>query len=121
MRKSIAAMFALCLGLPSAAQAIEDYTGPFTTKVLFTMCSRPDRASHEKCDMYLQGLMYGLNVSRSMQGKLDVCLPDMTTEAARARLVQFIDATTGGKPETNRDSGDWIAFLSLASGNLCKK
>ena len=97
-----------------------DYTGPFPTKALYALCSRNDRASRDKCNMYLQGLMYGLTVSHKMEGKLNICLPEMTVEQARLRIIQFIDATTNGKPETNKDSGDWVAFLGLASGNVCK-
>lgn len=107
-------------GNPPASEGFKDYTGPFPTKALYTMCSRPDRASRDKCNLYIQGLMYGLNVSHQMEGKLKICLPEMTVEAARLRIIQFIDATTGGKPESNKDSGDWVAFLGLASGNVCK-
>src|ERR1700694_593842 len=112
MHKAIVA-FNLCVILSSGAFAAEgftDYTGPFTTKVFYTMCSRDDRISRDKCDMYIQGLMYGLNVSRSIRGKLQVCLPNMSTEVARVLILQFIQGTTGGKPETNGDGGDWMAF-----------
>lgn len=102
------------------SNAITDYTGPFTTKILYTMCSQEDRASRDRCDIYIQGLMYGINISRSLESKLHVCLPEMSIEAARTRILQFIDTTTGGKPETNGDGGDWMAFMGLAAGNLCK-
>jgi hypothetical protein len=105
---------------PPPTEGFKDYTGPFPTKALYAMCSRNDRASRDKCNMYIQGLMYGLNVSHAMEEKLKVCLPDMTIEVARLRVLQFIDVTTNGKPEANKDSGDWIAFLGLASGNVCK-
>ena len=133
MRTSLLCAFVVsftCCGSPATTvwaqdnspqtEGFKDYTGPFPTKALYAMCSRSDRASRDKCNMYLQGLMYGLNVSHSMEGKLKICLPDMSTEAARLRIIQFIDATTNRKPETNKDSGDWIAFLGLASGNVCK-
>ena len=42
------------------AHAIEDYKGPFTTQALFTMCSSNNLVLREKCNIYLQGLMYGL-------------------------------------------------------------
>ena len=101
-------------------EGFKNYSGPFPTKALYNLCSRNDRISRDKCNMYIQGLMYGLNVSHSMEGHLRICLPEMTVEAARVRILQFIDTTTGGKPETNGDSGDWIAFLGLAAGNTCK-
>ena len=124
MRKAIFAL-SLCLGLASGvpgadAEDIKDYSGPFTTRFLYQMCSQNDRISRDKCDMYIQGLMYGLNIPRATQGKLQVCLPKMSTEAARLHILQFIDAMTGGKPETNGDGGDWIAFMGLSAGNLCK-
>jgi len=104
----------------TAADEPKDYVGPFPTTALYRMCSEP--ASRDKCRAYLQGLMYGLNAQKSMQERgSPVCLPDMTPEEARLRVVQFVDVTTGRKPATNKDSGDWVAFLALASGNLCKK
>jgi hypothetical protein len=115
--------FCLCLAATSGAcvaQGSRDYTGPFTTKALYVMCSSSNKIERDKCNFYLQGLMYGLKMARFDGGKLQVCLPEMNTEAARLRIVQFINATTGGKPETNGDSGDWVAFMGLAAGNLCK-
>jgi hypothetical protein len=122
MRKAICIgiYLAMVSGNAGAAEEPRDYTGPFPTQALYRMCS--DQSSRDKCRAYLQGLMYGLNAQKSMSDKgAPVCLPDLTPEAARVRLLQFIDATTGGKPSSNKDSGDWVAFLALASGNMCKK
>jgi len=56
-----------------------------------------------------------------MQQKgMGICLPDMTPETARLRILQFIEAATGGKPSSNKDGGDWMAFMGLAAGNVCK-
>lgn len=72
--------------------------------------------------MYIQGLMYGLKMQRAMQEKgMPVCLPEMSPETARLRILGFINATTGGRPDSNKDGGDWMAFLGLAGGNICKK
>jgi hypothetical protein len=49
-----------------------------------------------------------------------ICLPDMTPEAARQRILQFIEAASGGNPANNKDGGDWMAFMALAAGNICK-
>jgi len=106
---------------PSSAEDIRDYTGPFTTKALYTMCSRNDPVSRDKCNMYTQGLMYGLRVSHSIQDRLQICLPKISAAEARTRILQFVDATTSGKPETNGDGGDWMAFMALSSGNICKE
>jgi hypothetical protein len=85
------------------------------------MCSQSDTASREKCNYYLQGLLYGLSVQRAMQQKgTAVCVPEMTPEAARRRILQFIEAATGGNPANNKDGGDWMAFMALAAGNICK-
>ena len=105
-----------------SAESATDYVGPFTTQALYTMCSENDVVSREKCNLYLQGLLYGLNTARSMQEHgMPVCLPKMTPEEARVRVLQLIDATTGRNPSTNKDGGDWMAFMGVASGNLCKK
>jgi hypothetical protein len=123
MRKTIAVL-SVCLGVAPGARADEpkDYTGPFTTQVLYTMCSQNDASSREKCDLYIQGLLYGLTTQRSMQENgMPVCLPKMSPEAARVRILQFIDGTTGGRPSNNKDGGDWMAFMGAASGNICKK
>jgi hypothetical protein len=97
------------------------YAGPFTTEDLYAMCSQNDTSSREKCNLYLQGLLYGLNAAKSMQQKgASVCLPEMTPEAARLRILQFIEATSGGNPSSNKDGGDWMAFLGVAAGNICK-
>ena len=93
----------------------------FTTEYLYTMCSQNDTRSRERCTLYLQGLLYGLNTAKSMQQNgTSVCLPEMTAEAARLRILQFIEATTGGNPSSNKDGGDWMAFLGVAAGNICK-
>lgn len=116
--------FTVCLAAASGvhAESPTDYVGPFPTQALYTMCSENDAVSREKCDLYLQGLLYGLNTARSMQEHgMPVCLPKMTPEEARVRVLQLIDATTGRKPSTNKDGGDWMAFMGVASGNLCKK
>jgi hypothetical protein len=118
------AMFYLSLGLamPAVASEVVDYKGPFPTTVLYDMCSRNDQASREKCGLYLQGLVYGLRIQRQMTGQgMAVCLPETTPEQARAQVIAFIDQVTGGQPATNKDPGDWIALLALASGNLCDK
>lgn len=104
------------------AESAADYVGPFTTEALYTMCSENDAGSREKCDLYLQGLLYGLKTARSMQEHaMPVCLPKMTPEEARVRILGFIDATTERSPSANKDGGDWMAFMGVASGNLCKK
>src|SRR5690242_4912305 len=122
MRKAVWAGICLAavLGRTGAAEEPKDYVGPFPTPALYRMCSDP--ASRDKCRAYLQGLIYGINVQKSMTDRsAPVCLPDITPEAAQVRLLQFIDAMTQGKPSSNKDSGDWVAFIALASGNLCKK
>jgi hypothetical protein len=115
---------AICAAVAAGAAAADDqpkdYVGPFPTQALYRMCAEP--ASRDKCRAYLQGLMYGVNVQKSMNDRgAPACLPDLTPEEARIKVLQFVDATTGGKPSSNKDSGDWIAFLALAAGNLCKK
>ena len=122
MRKAIWAGICLAavVGSTGIAEEPTDYVGPFPTTALYRMCSDP--ASRDKCRAYLQGLMYGLSAQKSMSDRdAPVCLPDITPEAARVRVLQFIDTTTHGKPSSNKDSGDWVAFLAVASGNLCKK
>ena len=104
-----------------AADSVKDYTGPFTTQVLYQMCSQDNSVARAKCYMYIEGLMFGLNIQKSMQEKrMPVCLPALNPEAARIRILRFIDGTTGGKPENNKDGGDWMAFMGLAAGNICK-
>jgi len=111
-----------CAGLTSGAHAAEDYRGPLTTQVLYTMCSQNDRVSREKCDLYIQGLIYGLTMQKSLtEHSLGVCLPEMTPEEARLRILKFIDGVTAGKPSNNKDGGNWIALMGLSAGNLCKK
>lgn len=123
MRQAIVGL-GFWLGAASAAHAdsVKDYVGPFSTQVLYTMCSQNDANSREKCDLYIQGLLYGLKTQRAMQENgMPICLPEMNLEAARARILQFIDGTTGGRPSNNKDGGDWMAFMGVASGNICKK
>ena len=42
-------------------------------------------------------------------------------EAARLRILNFIDGITGGNPSNNKDGGDWMAFMGIATGNTCNK
>ena len=37
-------------------------------------------------------------------------------ETARLRILQFIEAATGGKPFSNKDGGDWMAFWAWPRG-----
>jgi hypothetical protein len=116
--------FTACVAAASGvhAESAVDYVGPFTTQALYTMCSENDAGSRERCNLYLQGLLNGLETARSMQDHgMPVCLPKMTPEEARIRVLQLIDATTERNPSTNKDGGDWMAFMGIASGNLCKK
>jgi hypothetical protein len=107
--------------LPKPDDSTKDYAGPFTTAVLYALCSRNDATSREKCNLYLQGLLYGLRIQKSMQQKgTSVCLPEMSPETARLRILQLIDATTAGNPSNNKDDGDWMAFMGVAAGNICK-
>jgi len=106
---------------PKADDGPKDYTGPFTTEFFYALCSQNDTNSREKCDLYLQGLLYGLTIQKSMQQKgTSVCLPELTPEAARVRILQFIEAATGGNPAQNKDGGDWMAFMGVAAGHICK-
>jgi hypothetical protein len=86
--------------IPNPYNEGENYKGPFTTQVLYTMCSNEDSALREKCDIYLQGLMYGLKMQIYMKKVNDkdmtVCLPEITVEAARLNMLRFIDTMTGG-------------------------
>lgn len=115
----------ICLGLvsslPGQAKELEDYRGIFSTEVLYNLCSRNDRTSKDKCAIYIQGLMYGLTIGRDFQThSMPVCLPTMDLETARHRILEFIDGATANHPSNNRDGGDWMAFMALATGNLCK-
>ena len=124
MKRSAAALvlFGSFVISTQAMAEIKDYAGPFTTEVLYTLCTQPDRLTREKCDLYLKGLMYGLSIQRSMQEQgMPVCLPEMNVEEARTRILKFIAGTTGGRPSNNKDGGDWMAFMGLAAGNICKK
>ena len=116
----------LCLSfgfaMPAVAGEVADYKGPFPTTVLYDMCSKNDQTSREKCALYLQGLIYGVRIQRQMTGQgMAVCLPEITPEQARAQVTAFIDQVTGGRPANNKDAGDWVALMALASGNLCDK
>jgi hypothetical protein len=51
---------------------------------------------------------------------MPICLPELSSEEARVLMLKFIDVMTGGNPKDNADGGDWMAFLSLATGNVCK-
>lgn len=105
---------------PSVGVEPKEYKGPFTTQVLYTMCSRHDATSREKCHLYIQGLLYGLNTGKAMQDEsMPVCLPSMSPEQARVQILRFIRGTTGGRPSNNKDGGDWMAFMGVAAGNLC--
>jgi hypothetical protein len=128
---AVAALTTVNLASPTGANAAgapdqnfaepEDYKGPFSTQVLYAMCSRKDAASREKCHLYMQGLLYGLKMQKSMREHgTPVCLPEMTPEEARVLILDFIAATTGGRPSNNRDGGDWMAFMGLAAGHLCE-
>ena len=121
-----AAMFA-SMSVASAEQQNEwgytgdDYTGPFTAQTLYTMCSQ--QKTREKCLAYIQGLEYGIAISKSMAEKspsLRFCPPRMTPEEARVRILQFIDGATKGKPSNNKDAGDWMAYMGIVAGNICK-
>jgi hypothetical protein len=108
------------LALISSAYA--DYTGPFTTQVLYTICSASDQVSKDKCEMYMQGLLNGLYSDKAAEGSgTPLCLPVMTSDQARARILKFIDQSTGGNPGSNKDGGDWMAYMGLANGNTCKR
>jgi hypothetical protein len=99
----------------------DDYTGPFTTQTLYTMCSQ--KKTRDKCLAYIQGLEYGIAISKSMAEKspsLRFCPPRMTPEEARVRILQFIDGATKGKPSNNKDAGDWMAYMGIVAGNICK-
>jgi hypothetical protein len=103
------------------AHAESDYVGPFPTQRLYAMCSDNNPAERDKCNFYIQGMIYGLNIQIANKD-MKACLPKtITTEAARLKILQFIDGTTGGKPASNKDGGDWMAFMGLAAGNLCKR
>ena len=117
-----AALITAAWGAARAADGIKDYSGPLTTQALYQMCSQDNPVTRDKCYMYIEGLTYGLNIQKSMQEKrMPVCLPALNPEAARVRILRFIDETTREKPENNKDGGDWMAFMGLAAGNICKK
>jgi hypothetical protein len=121
--RRVAIAMGVWVGLASAAlaeSASKDYVGPFPTEKLYAMCS--DNHQRDKCLMYLQGLMYGLRIQKNLsdQGSA-ICLPEMSPEEARARILKLIETTTAGKPQDNKDGGDWIAVMGIAAGNLCKQ
>lgn len=122
MRKAIVTI-SLCVGLASAVRAaddIKDYVGPFPTEDFYTMCSQSNQ--RDMCLMYIQGLMYGLKTQRDMhEHGMPICLPEISSEEARVRILNFIDGTTGGNPQNNKDGGNWMAFMGLAAGNLCEQ
>ena len=35
-------------------------------------------------------------------------------------MVSACHAASGGNPANNKDGGDWMAFMALAAGNICK-
>jgi len=81
----------------------DDYTGPFTTQTLYTMCSQ--KKTRDKCLAYIQGLEYGIAISKSMAEKspsLRFCPPRMTPEEARVRILKFIDGTTEANRQITR-------------------
>jgi hypothetical protein len=124
MCKKILAL-SVCLwlisGAPGQATEVEDYKGTFSTQALYDLCSRNDSVSKDKCAIYIQGLMYGLIVGRNSQtNSMPICLPKMDVETARDRILKFIDGVTEGHPSNNKDGGDWMAFMAVAAGNLCK-
>jgi hypothetical protein len=122
LRAIVILCLSLGLAVPAVAGEVADYKGPFPTTALYDMCSKNDQASREKCGLYLQGLIYGLRIQREMTGKgMAVCLPEITPEQARAEVIAFIDQVTGRRPADNKDGGDWIALMALASGRLCDK
>ncbi|MGT2464445.1 hypothetical protein ACVOMV_01095 [Mesorhizobium atlanticum] len=120
MRKALV-MISLCFGFASAVRAAdEDYVGPFPTESLYAMCTQSSQ--RDKCLMYIQGLIYGLRVQREMQEQgMPICVPEISSEEARVRILEFIDGATGGNPQTNKDGGDWMAFMGLAAGNVCQQ
>jgi len=122
MGKTISAL-SIWLGLTSIAYAKgADYNGPFTTQVLYDLCSHTDNISRAKCDMYVQGIVYGLTIERSVEDQgMQICVPNIDSEAARVLILKFIGGATGGNPSANKDGGDWMAFMALAAGHVCKK
>lgn len=121
--RKVTMAISLFLALPSTVQAADDweeYSGPFPTEALYNMCSQSEQL--DKCLLYIQGLMYGINIQKTMIDKeMTVCLPDISPEEARVRMLKFILGTTKGNPKNNKDPGDWMAFMSLAAGNHCPK
>jgi len=107
---------------PAKAREPDDYKGAFSTQVLYDLCSRKDDASKDKCMLYIQGLLSGLTVGRLVLSKsLAICVPKMDIENARQRILDFIDRVTDHHPANNRDGGDWMAFLALSEGHVCKR
>jgi hypothetical protein len=117
---ALVAASALAFAATAPTLAIENYVGRFTTQALYDLCSDPN--SRDKCNLYLQGLIYGLRAQRSMQEQgSGVCLPEMSPDAARLKILDLIRLTTRGKPSDNKDGGDWMALMGVAAGNMCKK
>jgi hypothetical protein len=69
----------------------DDYTGPFTTQTLYTMCSQ--KKTRDKCLAYIQGLEYGIAISKSMAEKspsLRFCPPRMTRYCRQFRALRAL-------------------------------
>lgn len=122
MRKALY-FLGILVGLGSAVQAAnEDYSGPFTTQALYNLCSSADKAKRDNCNIYIQGLIYGIHVERlSEEVGMPNCLPEITTDTARKQILDFINAVTDGRPDRNKDGGNWVASMALTQGHLCKK
>jgi hypothetical protein len=121
--RNAALSMALCVGLtPTSVRAedkIPDYVGSFTTEVLYKLCTQESQEARQKCDLYLQGLLSGLDISKTMQvNNMQLCLPKMTSEDARVKVVSFINGITGGRPSSNKDGGDWMAFMGVSVGHM---
>src|SRR3954469_10534000 len=100
--RSTAAIFSVCLSVVPAVAA-EDYKGHFTTQTLYNLCSRKEVSSREGCNLYLQGLVYGIRTQKGMQDQgMRICLPAISSEEARIRILKLIDGITEGKPSNNK-------------------
>jgi hypothetical protein len=80
--------------IPNPEERDGNYKGECTTQALYTMCSSTDATVRKNCNMYLEGLMYGLKVQKYMEqekqtGKhkidMSTCLPEITVDQARER------------------------------------
>jgi hypothetical protein len=92
--------------------------GPFTTEFLYAMCSQNDTVSREKCDYYLQGLLYGLNVQKSMQQKAWNLSPGNDSGNGAAAHPAIHRGGDWRQAIQHKDGGDWMAFMGLAAGNV---